>query len=83
MKLYSLRDVRSGGFTEPRLYDGDQVAIRDCAMLVNETGAPVVRFAPADFDLYAIAEFDIHSAMVTPIVPIQLICNLSSLVGEK
>lgn len=83
MRLYSLRDVRSGGFTEPRLFEGDQVAIRDCAMLVNETGAQVVKFAPADFDLYAIAEFDVHSAAVLPLQPIQLVCNLGSLIGEK
>ena len=61
--VYSMRD-KHVGFTEPRLFMNDKVAVRNFAAAVNNS--PVgsdLGFAPGDFDLYKLGEFDSESGL--------------------
>ena len=80
--VFSIRDKHSG-FLEPRLNMNDSLAIRAFAIAVNN--APVgadLGYAPGDFDLYKLGEFDTETGMFDSKIP-EFIVSGSSLVGVK
>lgn len=81
VREYSVKDHKFA-FSEPFQAPDDAVAHRYFAMIVNSAEARnVMAFAPSDFDLYCIAEFDTESGQVTPIYPVEFIVNGQSVVG--
>lgn len=82
VREYSVKDHKFA-FSEPFQAPDDAVAKRYFSMIVNSgESRNVMAFAPADFDLYCIAEFDTVSGQVTPIYPVEFIVNGQSVVGE-
>lgn len=79
--VYAVRDVK-GTFWTPQVDQNDAAAIRNFAMMVNNPSG-VVGFAPSDFELYKVAEFDSEVGTLTPIEPIQFVVNGLSVAGAK
>ena len=82
VREYSVKDHKFA-FSEPFQAPDDAVARRYFGMIVNGSGSNVMNYAPADFDLFAIAEFDTESGQVTPIYPVEFIVNGASVAAEK
>lgn len=80
--VYSIRD-KQAGFLEPRLNMNDQLAIRGFANAINNSpvGADI-GFAPGDFDLYKLGEFDSDTGMFECHIP-EFLVSGSSMVGVK
>lgn len=78
MKLFSVRDINLG-FNQPFCDSNEDVAKRGFAFSVNHTD--LIGFAPGDFDLYCIGEFDIESGQITPQLP-QLVCHATEVYGS-
>lgn len=78
--LYSVRD-KLRGFMQPLMDLNDLSAKRDFAQGVNNN--PGLNFAPADYDLYKIGEFDSDKGTIVPVVPIELVCNGVNVLNEK
>lgn len=67
VKLYSIRDLKSE-FWSPRVAYDDDSAIRDFSMQVsNPEPYNALNFAPSDFELYFIGDFDSRTGMLEPI----------------
>lgn len=82
VREYSVKDHKFA-FSEPFQAPDDAVAKRYFSMIVNSGGdRNIMAFAPADFDLYCIAEFDTESGQVTPIYPVEFVTNGQSVVGD-
>lgn len=80
--IYSMRD-KHVGFTEPRIFMNDKVAVRNFAAAVNNSPAGSdLGFAPGDFDLYKLGEFDMDTGMFNTGVP-EFIVSGSSVYGAK
>lgn len=78
--LYSYRDVKVG-FMPPQADQSDQSAIRGFSYAINgQTG--MMNFAPKDFDLYKVGEFDTDTGAVTACIP-ELIVSGLNVFGEK
>lgn len=76
--VYSMRDKHTG-FSVPTFDVNDQSAIRNFSnALVNAGG--ILSFAPADFDLYRLGEFDSDTGRLTPEqLPVMIISGSSAL----
>lgn len=86
--VYSMRD-KQVGFTEPKLFMNDKVAVRNFAAAINNSPAGSdLGFAPGDFDLYKLGEFDTEkgiftdSELLNPGIP-EFIVSGSSVYGAK
>lgn len=80
--VYSIKDHK-GTFMDLMLSTHDQFAIRSFAQAVNaDPVKSMFAFAPGDYDLFKVAEFDSESGIVTPINPIEFVVNGGSLAGE-
>lgn len=78
--VYSIRDEKTT-FLPPEVAQNDDQMMRNFAMMVHSPSSPV-GFAPRDFALYKIGEFNTETGYLSPVVPIQLICWGSDLEGE-
>lgn len=78
--LYSYRDVKVG-FMPPQADQSDQSAIRGFSYAINGNNG-MMNFAPKDFDLYKVGEFDTETGEVKPCVP-ELIVSGVNVFGEK
>lgn len=77
--MYSVRDVKAG-FMPPTCDQSDQSAIRGFSYSINgNTG--LMNFAPKDFDLYKVGEFDTDKGCIIPISPVVLVCSGGSVFG--
>lgn len=75
--ICSMRD-KHVGFTEPRLFVNEKVAIRGFANSINNS--PVgsdLGFAPGDFDLYKLGEFDSDTGMYDTHIPEFIVSGIS------
>lgn len=79
--LYSIKDEKVG-FTPPQCDQSDQSAIRGFSFALNNKDN-IMNYSPADFQLYKIGEFDVEKGKVIPLVPIELVCSGSSVIGDK
>lgn len=82
-KLYSVKDHKFI-FGEPFLSPDDATAKRYFGMIVNNSqqGRNIMNYAPADFDLFRVGEFDSEAGRVEPCWPIEFVVNGASLVGD-
>ena len=76
--VYSIRDVKVG-FMAPRVEQSDQTMIRAFSYELNARDG-IMNFAPKDFDLYKIAEFEQESGSLISCTP-TLIVNGQSVYG--
>lgn len=74
--IYSVRDVNVG-FNQPFLDPTDASAKRGFAYACLNTD--MMGFAPKDFDLYKVGEFDTDTAEIKPIFPVVLIMRATEL----
>lgn len=77
--VFSLRDLK-GEFFGPRTAMNESQCRRDFAMLVNSGEGPI-SFAPDDYELYYLGEFDGKSGIFSPVKVPEFICRGSDLVG--
>lgn len=78
--LYSLRDQK-GDFYAPKVYQNEPSAVREIAMLVNDSTSGVLSFAPRDFTLYEVGQFDSEKGLLVPVSPCRFVVNCADLVG--
>lgn len=71
--VYAVRDKKIG-FLQPMLDANDQSAMRNFAYGINNSDQ-ISNFAPKDFDLYKIGEFDSDTGKINPIEVLELICE--------
>lgn len=79
--VYAIRDVKTT-FFPPQVAQNEEEAKRNFAMMVNNPSG-VIGFAPKDFDLYKVADFDSMKGEVTPVTPIEFVVSGSALVYEE
>ena len=79
--IYSLRDLK-GSFIQPHCDINDDTARRNFAYAVNN-GNDIMGFAPQDFQLYKIAEFETTNGKINPIIPMELVADGVSVIGVK
>lgn len=81
----AIRDAKVS-FFPPQTYETIPAAIREFSMAVNSaSGRGAISFAPADFDMYHIANFDSEKGTIEAVSPIiQIVSGYSvAVVGEK
>lgn len=59
--IYSYRDVKCG-FMPPQCDQNDAAAIRGFSYAVNNNN--LMNFAPKDYDLYKVGEFDVEKGII-------------------
>lgn len=74
LNMYSIYDEKANVFNTPFFAVSDGVAVRQFTDLVADNRS-VVCAHPEDFSLYRCACFDDVSALVTPELPVHLICR--------
>ena len=79
--MFSVSDIRAKEFSIPRADLNEDCAKRYFAMQVN-TPENMISFAPQDFELFYVGDFDSSTGMFKEIIP-QFICRGSELVGVK
>lgn len=79
--VYAIRDVKTT-FFPPQVAQNEDEAKRNFAMMVNNPSG-VIGFAPKDFDLYKVADFDSMKGEVIPVTPIEFVVSGSALVYEE
>lgn len=65
--VYSIRDVKAG-FGQPQLSLNEATMIRQFGYQIN-TAESILKYAPADYALYRIGEFDTDSGSFKSIIP--------------
>lgn len=80
--VYSIRDALTG-FMTPVLEQNDAVAMRNfslaCSKQANDSS--LMRFRPADYALYRIAQFNTDDGAMIRLDPIELVCTGDSVSG--
>lgn len=71
--VYSFRDNKTS-FGQIWYDVSDEAAKRGFAMMINN-GDGIMGFAPSDFDLFKIGEFDSQNGQLDPIWPIEYLVN--------
>lgn len=79
LRMYAIQDSLSG-FMTPVVEQSDPVAVRNFRMACDSanSSSTLMTWNPTDFSFYHIADYDSDTGIVTPVVPIELICR-----GEK
>lgn len=80
-KLYSYRD-NLVGFGPVMVENNEQTAVRGFSFAVNNASG-MMGFAPKDYDLYYLGEFDTDSGLVLPAPVPSLVVNGTTVFGEK
>lgn len=80
--VYCVRDTKVGFDTQFIVQANEPAAIRGFTYMVNNPGN-MPSFAPADFELYRIGEFETDSGVFSAQIPAEFVVNGASLVGAK
>lgn len=80
--VYAIRDTKSQRFLQPMCDVNDATAKRGFSQAVNSENG-IIGFAPKDFDLYKIAEFDDEKGKYIPLEVIELVVNGAALLFER
>lgn len=78
--VYSVRDVHVG-FNQPMTDLNDNVAKRNFALAINNNDS--MRFAPKDYDLYKIGDFDTDTGLLIPLPVPALVTSGFSVFGSE
>lgn len=76
--MFSMRDEKVG-FGQPMVHMSEEVARRDFAYKINQPDS-MMGFAPKDFSLYRVGEFDTDSAKIVPCLP-EFVCSGTDVFG--
>lgn len=79
--VYAIRDVKSV-FFPPQVEQNEGTAKRNFAFMVAN-GSTVYSFAPGDYQLFKVAEFDSEVGTLMPVTPIQFVADGASVVGDS
>lgn len=77
-KLYSIFDRKSCQWQFPVPDTNDDTAVRNVAMSLSSQS--LLSFSPADFDLYAVGEFDNESGRVVQYACNTFVMNVSDII---
>lgn len=80
MKLYALKDVKSGQFGPVMLAQNDAHMCRTCVEAFSGTRETVARF-PGDFELFQVAEYDVDSGGNSQ--QIRFVCNMDVVLSSN
>lgn len=78
--VYAIYDAKSF-FLDPVVDSGDASARRAFGFAINNGG--LMGFAPGDFQLYHIADYDTSTGLLTSVSPLEFICSGVEVVNEK
>lgn len=78
--IYCIRDNKVGFQPQLLLESSDVAASRGFSYAINNEG--LMNYAPSDFDLYKVGEFDTEKGTITPVLP-SLVVSGSSVFGDK
>lgn len=81
MKIFSVMDTKAGTFLRPMSESNLVHAIRAFEVACNEPSSTFNRY-PDDFSLFELAEFDVQTGTITPLVAPQNICTARSLIKQ-
>ena len=74
IRMYAYRDAKNEGqFSMPMTDFSDDLAKRHFAMVCSNSGSEM-GFAPQDFDLYYLGEYDFTTGQVDSVTP-EFVCN--------
>lgn len=73
--IYSYRDSKVG-FMPPQCDQSDASAIRGFAYAINGNNG-MMNYAPKDFDLFKVGEFDTDTGSIIACVPVQIASGAS------
>lgn len=79
--MYAIRDIKTT-FFPPQVANNEEEAKRNFAMMVNNPSG-VIGFAPKDFDLFYVGEWDSEKGVMDPVIPIVFVVTGSALVHEE
>lgn len=79
--VMSIRDKYTT-FMQPNIDQSIEAAKRGFAYAINNQPG-IMQFAPSDYDLYQIGEFDSVTGRIEPVEPIVFICNGVEVFNEK
>lgn len=79
--VYAIRDIKST-FFPPQVEQNDGTAKRNFAFMVAN-GNTVYSFAPGDYQLFKVAEFDSEVGTLMPVVPIEFVVDGASVAGDQ
>lgn len=71
--VYSYRDLKVG-FGQPQIEANEPAAVRGFSMAINNSQG-LMGFAPSDYELFRIGEFDSDVGTITPVQPIVQVCT--------
>lgn len=77
--VYAYRDVKVG-FGALQLFLNDAVARRKFAQDVNQSGS-ALEFAPGDYELYHVADYETNNGQLSPVWPTVFICSGNDVAG--
>lgn len=78
--LMSIKDSKTGVFSQPQLVVNENVAIRNVSIVLKDERS-ILSQCPNDFDLFIIGSFDDETGVVSS--DIKLITNLGALKDVK
>lgn len=78
--VYCLRDRTAEVFSSPTFEEKNEIAMRNLAFAVNNNSQML--FIAKDLELWKIADVELKSGVVTPLVPMELVCRADSLIGK-
>ena len=79
--MYSVRDVKTF-FMPPQIAQNEEDAKRQFAMMINN-GDSILGFAPKDFDLFYVGNFDSEKGEIVPVQPVVFVVAGTGVFNEK
>lgn len=71
LKMYCVKDVKSGLFNSPHFVSSDGVAIRSFGAACEDKSTDLNKY-PSDFSLYHVGSFNLETGMIEPTQPKQI-----------
>lgn len=81
VNVYALRDRVADNFRSLSMNESDEVEQRNLAFAVNND--PHLMFMSRDLELCRIGGFETKSGVLTPCVPIQVVCRCDQLIQKE
>lgn len=78
--VYALRDCVSENFSSPTFEEKNEVAMRNLTFAINNN--PQMLFMSKDLELFKIGDIELKTGVITPLVPMELVCRANSLIGK-
>ena len=73
MKMYAVKDNKSGAFLFPQPFPNEAVALRCYGSAVNDSAQTILALYPEDCTIYSVGEFDDRTGVITS--DVQFVAN--------